>query len=163
MLESELELPTETSHNLATDLYEVDFYAWTQEQAALLSNGQWQSLDIENLVEEIESLGKQQKQELRNRLGVLIGHLLKWEFQPELRGKSWRATIREQRTKILLHLKENPTLKSYLDQAIIDSYEIALALVVRETPFDYPDLPSDCPYAIAQILDPQFPEDLRSH
>lgn len=160
MLESELELPTETSPNLATDLYEVDFYAWTQEQAALLSNGQWHSLDIENLVEEIESLGKQQKQELRNRLGVLVGHLLKWEFQPELRGKSWRATIREQRTKIQLHLKENPSLKSYLDQAIIDGYEIALALVVRETPLDYPDLPSDCPYAIAQILDPQFPEDL---
>lgn len=161
MLESKLELPVNTSPDLATDLYEVDFYAWTQEQSALLRRGQWQSLDIENLVEEIESLGKQQKQELRNRLGVLIGHLLKWEFQPELRGKSWRATIREQRTKIQLHLKENPSLKSYLDQAIIDGYEIALALVVRETPLDYPDLPSECPYAIAQILDPQFPEDLR--
>lgn len=162
MLDSKLELPVNTSPDLANDLYEVDFYAWTQEQSALLSRGQWQSLDIENLVEEIESLGKQQKQELRNRLGVLIGHLLKWEFQPELRGKSWRATIREQRTKIQLHLKDNPSLKSYLDQAIIDAYEIALALVVRETPLDYPDLPSDCPYAIAQILDPHFPEDLRS-
>ncbi len=163
MLESKLELPVNTSPDLATDLYEVDFYAWTQEQSALLRRSQWQSLDIENLVEEIESLGKQQKQELRNRLGILIGHLLKWEFQPELRGKSWRATIREQRTKIQLHLKENPSLKSYLDQAIIDGYEVALALVVRETPLDYPDLPSDCPYAIAQILDPQFPEDLQSH
>lgn len=163
MLESKLELPVNTSPDLTTDLYEVDFYAWTQEQSALLSRGQWQSLDIENLVEEIESLGKQQKQELRNRLGVLIGHLLKWEFQPELRGKSWRSTIVEQRDRIKLHLKDNPSLKSYLDEAVIDAYRLSLSLVVRETPLDYPDLPADCPYAIAQILDPQFPEDLRSH
>ncbi|MFZ4728264.1 MAG: DUF29 domain-containing protein [Pseudanabaena sp.] len=160
MLESKLELPVNTSPDLATDLYEVDFYAWTQEQSALLSRGQWQSLDIENLVEEIESLGKQQKQELRNRLGVLIGHLLKWEFQPELRGKSWRSTIIEQRDRIKLHLKDNPSLKSYLDEVVIEAHRLALSLVVRETPLDYPDLPSDCPYAIAQILDPQFPEDL---
>jgi hypothetical protein len=163
MLESKLELPVNTSPDLATDLYEVDFYAWTQEQSALLSRGQWQSLDIENLVEEIESLGKQQKQELRNRLGVLIGHLLKWEFQPELRGKSWRSTIIEQHDRIKLHLKDNPSLKSYLDEVVIEAHRLALSLVVRETPLDYPDLPSDCPYAIAQILDPQFPEDLRSH
>ena len=155
-------LKTQVELKANTDLYEVDFYAWTQEQSALLSRGQWESLDRENLVEEIESLGKQQKQELRNRLGVLIGHLLKWEFQPELRGKSWRATIREQRDRITLHLKDNPSLKFYLDEAVIDAYRLALSLVVRETPLDYPDLPSDCPYAIGQILDPQFPEDLRS-
>ncbi len=144
------------------DLYETDFYAWTQQQSQLLSLGEWHSLDIKNLVEEIQSLGKQQKQELRNHLGILIGHLLKWEFQPELRGKSWRATIREQRTRIQFHLKENLSLKSYLDQAIIDGYEIALALVVRETLFDYPDLPLSCSYGIAQILDLEFPEDLQS-
>ena len=160
MLKSQLEL--KTTADLFTDLYEIDFYAWTQEQSALLSRGQWQSLDIENLVEEIESLGKQQKQELRNRLGVLIGHLLKWELQPELRGKSWRATIIEQRDRITLHLKDNPSLKSYLNEAVIEAYRLGLSLVVRETPLDYPDLPLDCPYAIAQILDSQFPEDLRS-
>ena len=158
MLKSQLEL--KTTADLFTDLYEIDFYAWTQEQSALLSRGQWQSLDIENLVEEIESLGKQQKQELRNRLGVLIGHLLKWELQPELRGKSWRATIIEQRDRITLHLKDNPSLKSYLNEAIIKAYRLALFLVVRETPPDYLDLPLHCPYAIAQILDSQFPEDL---
>ena len=158
MLKSKLEL--KTNIDLSNDLYEIDFYAWTQEQSALLSRGQWQSLDIENLVEEIESLGKQQKQELRNRLGVLIGHLLKWEFQPELRGKSWRSTIVEQRDRIKLHLKDNPSLKSYLDEAVIEAHRLALSLVVRETPLDYPDLPSDCTYAIAQILDPLFPEDL---
>ncbi|MCD8485875.1 MAG: DUF29 domain-containing protein [Desertifilum sp.] len=64
-----------------TKLYEVDFYAWTIEQAKFLKEGKWDGLDISNLVEEIESLGKQQRQELRNRLGILLGHLLKWEFQ----------------------------------------------------------------------------------
>ena len=157
MLESKLGLPKLKSPDLAINLYDTDFYAWTLEQSKFLSLGQWQSLDIENLAEEIESLGKQQKQELRNRLGVLIGHLLKWEFQPELRGKSWRATIREQRDRINLLLTDNPSLKSYLAKAVSEAYELALSLVVRETPLDYPDLPSDCPYTVKQILDPKFP------
>lgn len=159
MLKSQLE--PKISTDLSGTLYDIDFYAWTQEQSILLTLGQWQSLDIENLVEEIESLGRQQKQELRNRLAVLIGYLLKWEFQPELRGKSWKATIREQRDRITLHLKDNPSLKSYLSEGATDAYKLALSLVVRETPLDYSDLPSDCPYSIAQILDPQFPEDLQ--
>jgi hypothetical protein len=150
-------------HNQAINQYEQDFYAWTQEQSELLRSGKWQALDIENLAEEIESLGKQQKQELRNRLGILIGHLLKWEYQPELRGKSWKATIREQRKQVQLNLKDNPSLKSYLTEAVVDAYELSLAMVVRETPLDYVDLPSQCPYAIAQILDPQFPVGIDDH
>ena len=139
--------------------YEQDFYAWTQEQCELLRLGEWHALDIENLVEEISSLGKQQKQELRNRLGVLIGHLLKWQFQTELRGKSWRATIREQRDEILDILKENPSLKPYLDEAIQKGFRQGINLVLRETPLDIDDLPSACPYENAQILDLQFPFD----
>jgi hypothetical protein len=158
MLESKLEFPIKPIPDLAANLYEIDFYAWTQEQSTLLSRGQWQSLDIENLVEEIESLGKQQKQELRNRLGILIGHLLKWEFQSESRSKSWKATIVEQRDRITFHLKDNPSLKPYLDQAVVEAYKLALSLVVRETPLDYSGLPSECPYTIAKILDPDFPE-----
>jgi Domain of unknown function DUF29 len=137
--------------------YEQDFYAWTQEQSELLRLGKWQTLDIENLVEEILSLGKQQKQELRNRLGILIGHLLKWQSKPELRSKSWRATIREQRDEILDVLQENPSLKPYLDEAVQKGFRQGINLVLRETPLDIDDLPSECPYAIAQILDLQFP------
>ena len=68
--------------------YETDFYAWTIEQADLLHNQQWQHLDLENLIEEITSLGKQQRQELRNRLSILLAHLLKWEYQPQKRSRS---------------------------------------------------------------------------
>ena len=145
---------------MTSKLYDLDFSTWTLEQSQLLQEGKWQSLDIINLVEEIESLGKEQRQELRNRLGILIGHLLKWEYQPEMRSKSWRATIREERKEVLRLLKENPSLKSYLGEAITDAYESALALVVRETPLDYPQLPLGCPYSTAQILDPAFPEGL---
>ncbi len=100
---------------MTSDLYEMDFYAWTLEQAKLLKEGDFQKLDIINLVEEVESLGKQQRQELRNRLGILMGHWLKWEYQPEQRRKSWRATIREQSREIMGLLQDNPSLKPYLE------------------------------------------------
>lgn len=139
------------------NLYETDFYAWTLEQTKLLKAGDFKHLDIANLVEEVESLGKQQRQELENRLAVLLGHLLKWEFQPDRRSKSWRATLREQRRTIQRLLAQNPSLKPYLSEAIAIAYESGLDLVVRETPLDYPDLPTDCPYTLIQIFDPDFP------
>ncbi|GBO54370.1 hypothetical protein APA_2318 [Pseudanabaena sp. lw0831] len=145
-----------SSTKQAKDQYEQDFYAWTQNQAELLRRGKLQGLDLENLAEEIASLGKQQKQELRNRFGVLIGHLLKWEYQPHLRGKSWRITIDLQRDEILELVQENPSLKPYLEEAIAKSYKQAIALVVKETPFDKNDLPSACLYTFDQIFDQDF-------
>ncbi len=145
---------------MQSNLYETDFYAWTLEQSKLLQVGDFKGLDIVNLVEEIESLGKQQRQELRNRLGVLIGHLLKWNYQPEKRSKSWRVTIREQRREILRLLDENPSLKPYLEEAIKYAHESGLDLVVLETPLDYQDLPEDPIYTIEQLLSPDFPSGL---
>jgi hypothetical protein len=142
---------------MPSNLYETDFYAWTLEQSKLLKAGNFQQLDIVNLVEEIESLGKQQRQELRNRLGVLIGHLLKWDYQPENRSKSWWSTIREQRRETLRLLQESPSLKPYLPEAIINAYETGLDLAVRETPLNYQDLPEECIYTSEQIFDPKFP------
>ena len=141
----------------STVLYESDFYNWTVEQVKSLRLGKLDSLDLENLAEEIESLGNQKRSELENRLAVLLGHLLKWDLQPNLRGKSWRSTIREQRRQIQKLITKNPSLKSYLDEAMSEGYESALDLVVRETPFDYKDLPDVCPYTIAQIFDNNFP------
>ncbi|RFP58111.1 MAG: DUF29 domain-containing protein [Limnothrix sp. CACIAM 69d] len=145
---------------MSSNLYEADFYAWTLEQSRLLKAGDLTHLDVVNLVEEIESLGKQQRQELRNRLGILIGHLLKWNYQPDKRSKSWRVTIREQRREILQLLKENPSLKPYLIEAITLAHKSGLDLVVKETPLDDEDLPEDCPYSAEQLFDPDFPVDL---
>jgi len=143
---------------METSLYETDFYRWTIEQAELLALGKLDGLDVVNLVEEIASLGKQQQQELRNRLGVLLGHILKWQYQPEKRSKSWRVTIRGQRREISFLLDKNPSLKSYLDEAIALGYIKGLDLVVEETPLDDQDLPPACPYTVKQIFDPSFPE-----
>jgi hypothetical protein len=142
-----------------TTLYEQDFYAWTQQQVELLRSRHFHELDIENLIEEVESLGKQQRQELRNRLGVLLGHLLKWHYQPEARSRSWRATIREQRQQIHRHLKENPSLKPYLSEAIEIGYQTGLNLVDIETPLDSRQLPQECPFSEVQIFEaPVEPE-----
>lgn len=138
------------------NLYETDFYAWTKEQAELLKHKTWEALDLPNLIEEIESLGRQEQQELRNRLGVLLGHLLKWQYQPSNRGNSWLATIREQRREAARVLKENPSLKPYLSEAVRLGYESGVDLAVRETGMDYDSFPSECPYTIEQILEETY-------
>ncbi|MBD2184672.1 DUF29 domain-containing protein [Aerosakkonema funiforme] len=138
------------------NLYETDFYAWTQEQAKMLQAGVWDGLDIVNLVEEIESLGKQVRQELRNRLGILLGHLLKWQFQPHKRSKSWFFTLREQRREIHYLLNENPSLKPYLPEALKKAYQAGIDLAARETSLSDKDFPAECLYSIEQVLDATF-------
>jgi Domain of unknown function DUF29 len=138
---------------LVTTLYEQDFYAWSQVQVKLLREGRLNELDIANLVEEIESLGKQQRQELANRLGVLLGHLLKWHYQAEQRSKSWFYTIREQRRQITRLLKHNPSLKAYMLKAIQEGYEDGLDSIGKETPLNPDDLPQTCPFSELEILE----------
>jgi hypothetical protein len=141
---------------LAQNLYETDFYAWTQQQATLLRNQQWNQIDLPNLIEEIESLGKQQRQELRNRLSVLIGHLLKWDYQPQRRNRSWLSTLRIQRLDIAELLEDNPSLKPYLEEALRKAYLKAVELAVGETDLPSRTFPSECPYSLAEILDNCF-------
>ena len=136
--------------------YETDFYAWTQAQAQHLKAGKWEQLDLENLAEEIESLGKREKQELRNRLRVLLGHLLKWQYQPEQRSNSWQATIREQRRQIIQHLEENPSLQSYLTEAFTLGYEDGIDLAIEETNLSLATFPTTCFYRLEQVLDAKF-------
>jgi len=93
----------------------------------------------------------------------LIGHLLKWHYQPENRSKSWRVTIRNQRREIMDILEENPSLQSYLPEVIPKAHQVGLDLVVLATPLDYADLPATPIYTVTQLLDPNFPEDLHPH
>ncbi|WP_306558092.1 DUF29 domain-containing protein, partial [Nostoc sp. 'Peltigera malacea cyanobiont' DB3992] len=137
-------------------LYKTDFYTWTQEQVSLLKTQQWDQLDTVNLIEEIETLGRRERQELRNRLGVLLGHLLKWHFQPEKRSNSWLGTIREQRVQIKLLLQDSPSLKPYLDEVLFTVYELGLALAIRETELGEQLFPEICPYTLDQTLNPEF-------
>lgn len=143
-----------------TGLYETDFYRWTVEQSQFLALGKLHGLDLENLAEEIASLGRQERQELENRLGVLIGHLLKWQYQPNKRSRSWQVTISNQRRDIKKLLANNPSLKPYLDTAVQDGFLSGLGLVLSETKIKKKLLPAECPYAIAQLFDVNFPDDI---
>lgn len=110
----------------------------------------------EKQLEEIEALGRQERRELLHRLGILVGHLLKWQLQPHLRGKSWRATITEQRRQIQRLLKDSPSLKPDLSAALQEAHQDGILLVVRETPLSEADLPAQCPYTFEQVMDPDF-------
>lgn len=137
-------------------LYDTDFYGWLQVQTALLRQSQWHQLDLPNLIEEIESLGKKQRQELRNRLSVLVGHLLKWEFQPQNRSRSWMATIRIQRLDISDLLEESPSLRPYLEEALQKAHRKGVILAVKDTDLPESTFPSTCPYRLMDILDDRF-------
>jgi hypothetical protein len=140
----------------SASLYETDFYAWTQEQVTLLRNEQWSQIDRQNLIEEIQSLGKQQRQELRNRLSVLIGHLLKWQYQSQRRSRSWLATLRIQRLDIAELLEDNPSLKPYLEEALRKAYLKGVELAVGETDLPKRTIPLECPYSLSEIVDSDF-------
>jgi hypothetical protein len=137
-------------------LYETDFYAWTQEQVNLLKAQQWEQLDTINIIEEIETLGRKERQELRNWLGVLLGHLLKWQFQAEKRSSSWLGTIREQRIQIKLLLEDSPSLKPYLSEIFLAAYELGLALAIRETQLGERVFPEVCPYTPEEAMNSEF-------
>jgi hypothetical protein len=141
-------------------LYERDFHAWTHEQADLLRAGRLAEADIAHIVEEIESLGRSERRELVNRLTVLLLHLLKWRFQPALRGNSWRLSIKEQRIRLAAHLEDNPSLKAELDWAILQAYRLAAIGAERETGLSESTFPTVCPFSFEQMMDERFwPED----
>lgn len=142
--------------NLTPNLYETDFYAWTQKQANLLRHQQWHQLDLSNLIEEIESLGRKERQELRNRLSILIGHLLKWQYQPTKRSRSWLATIRVQRRETLKLLSENPSLQSDLATAMLEAYKNARDLASGETNLPLASFPEECLYLSVEIFSDRF-------
>jgi Domain of unknown function DUF29 len=137
-------------------LYDRDFHAWTQVMVEALRSSDWSALDVENLVEEIESLGRRERQELENRLAVLLGHLLKWQYQPENRSNSWRATLREQRRRIRKLLKENPSLQPNIAIAMSEAYFDGRDLAIQETNLPDETFPEDCPYAFEVAIDPDF-------
>lgn len=136
--------------------YETDFYAWAQYNADLLRQRQFSELDIEHLVEELESMGKRDRRELTSRFKILLAHLLKWQYQPSYRCSSWRGSIAEQRLQINDLIKANPSLKSYLPEAIISAYPEALELASDETGLPQSIFPTTCTYSIEQLLDKNF-------
>ncbi|MBW4678003.1 MAG: DUF29 domain-containing protein [Desmonostoc geniculatum HA4340-LM1] len=137
-------------------LYEIDFVAWTEQTVQLIRDGQFEQVDWDAVIEEIENLGRSERRELKSRLEVLLQHLLKWQYQPSLRSGSWRNTIDEQRNRITDLLQESPSLKSYPEEVLAQCYHRGLKAASNETELSINTFPVECPYSIAQVLDAEF-------
>ena len=137
-------------------LYDQDFYAWSNQQAALLRAGQLQQADIAHIAEEIESMGKTEKRELISRLTVLLLHLLKWWCQPTKRVAEWEASIHVQRDRLADHLADNPSLKPLIPDAIGKAYRDAIVEASVETKLSETIFAPACPWSYQQIMAPDF-------
>lgn len=141
---------------MAITLYKTDFYAWTQRQVDLLRAEEFEAVDWNNLIEEMETLGRSETHKVESRLIVLIMHLLKWEYQPERQSRSWQNAIAEQRDRLDRLLFKNPTLRARLPDIIEFVYPYAVKKALRETGFVHAPFLPNCPYTEAQILDEMF-------
>ncbi|MEB3175120.1 MAG: DUF29 domain-containing protein [Cyanobacteriota bacterium] len=141
---------------MSPTLYDADFNQWLEETAKSLKAGNFQALDLENLIEEIESMGRSDKREIKTRLIVLLMHLLKHKYQFQRRTTSWIVTINEQRRQIKAVLKDSPSLKPYIQKELGDCYEDARKDAAKETRLPVATFPSECPFTQEQILDPDY-------
>ena len=140
--------------------YDDDFFAWTQEQASLLRSGRFSQLDIENVAEELESMGRSDKREIDSRLEVLLTHLLKWQVQVGFRSGGWSGTIREQRSRIEGLLTESPSLRAQVASIRPTLYARARREASNETGLPVRMFPARCPFTGEQVLSEGFlPED----
>ena len=139
------------------NLYETDFYSWTQEQADCLRMGDLNALDLENLLEEIEAMGRSEKNGLKSHLRVLLTHLLKWEYQPGKNfGHSWRSTIAIQREEVTQIIEVNPGLKPHLAEITANAYRLARVKAEGETGMALKSFPEKCPWDFDKIIDADF-------
>lgn len=138
----------------SSKLYEQDFHLWLEEQAQALQESRYGDLDIENLVEELESLGRADKNAVLSHLRVLLLHLLKWQYQPDRRSSSWINTIDTQRYEIGLLL--TATLRRHLEANFESTYAKARRSATRETNLPLATFPLECPFSVADVLDEDF-------
>jgi Domain of unknown function DUF29 len=138
--------------------YDQDFYAWTQEQAALLREGAVQELDLTNLAEEIESVGKSDRRALGSHLRTLVMHLLKWQYQPggHLTGHSWESSIRNARDDIAMLLEDSHSLVATVPALLARRYPLARQTAADETRLPLATFPPICPWSPEQVLDADF-------
>jgi Domain of unknown function DUF29 len=147
-------LPT-TAHNLAT-LYEQDYYLWLETTAKLLREKQLSALDIANLLEEIEDMGRSEKRAVYNNLKILLLHLLKYKYQSEKRSNSWRATIVEHRQRLKKAFKESPSLQPYFTEILNECYQDARELAAAETELAIEGFPVDSPFTAEETLNSDY-------
>jgi Domain of unknown function DUF29 len=145
----------------AEHLYERDFYVWTETQAELLRKRQFEALDLDDLIEEVEGLGDAKKSAVLNNASVVIEHLLKLQLSPARDPRrSWAESIVEHRTRLEIDL--TPRLRQILDQELPRIYALtqrgtALKLRLHGEDAAADVLPATCPYTLDQIIGDWWP------
>ena len=142
----------------AMSTYDTDFYQWTQQQAELLRQGALSALDVEHLIEEIETMGRSQRDATGSHLVIVMMHLLKWKYQPERRGSSWHDSIVNGRIQIDDLLENNPSLKSQLKNLIDKAYPKAKRYASQQTKLPLITFPEQCPFTAEQIISDWWPD-----
>ena len=134
-----------------SDLYEADIAAWAEQQADALRRRAANEIDWENVAEEIESLARNDRRKICNRLAVICEHLLKWAYQPQLRSGSWRGSVVEARDQIIKLVHESPSLRDYPAAMLAEAYAPGRRKAEAETGLGGP--PEACPWTIDLVLD----------
>ena len=114
------------------------------------------NVDWDNLIEEIEDVGRNERRSLESNLIVVLLHLLKWQYQPERRSGSWEGSIIEHRRRIKKALKESPSLQPYLESIFAESYVEAVKQAKAETGLPLEMFPLQCPYESVAVVDDEF-------
>jgi hypothetical protein len=138
------------------NLYQQDFYLWLETTVKLLEEESWKKIDGENLVEELKSMGKSEKNALKSNLRILLMHLLKYQCEPERRSNSWLYTIFEHRKRLQDSLQESPSLKRYLAEVFEECYQDARKAASLETGLSRDTFPFNSPFSIDEVLDEEF-------
>lgn len=145
--------PTVTTNS---NLYEQDFYLWIETIAKQLKTGRFAEIDLENLIEEIESMGRSEKRALESNLVVLLMHLLKYKYQPEKRTNSWLSTILEHRRRLNRNLQDSPSLKKYFLKIFSECYQDARQQAAIETGLLIDNFPAESPFSEDRCLNKDF-------
>jgi len=135
---------------------EDDYVLWVERQIELIREKQFAQVDLENLLGELESIVLKDKRQLRSRIRVIVAHLLKCEYQPRFKTKSWLDTLSEQREKIEDLLEESPSLSRLVTPYAQSAYPRAVAKAARETRLPKSTFPTELPYTVSQVLDQDF-------
>ncbi len=129
-----------------------DFAAWVQHQVDALRGARFDEIDVQDLADEVESLAKRDFRALSNALRIILLHMLKWDYQRERRGESWRHSIREHRRRVVVSLKASPSFEARLDEATADAYALARLQAHRQTGVFLHNFPEECPYSWHEIM-----------
>jgi hypothetical protein len=133
-----------------------DYLIWLNSQIELLRARKFDQLDLEELIDELDDMGRSRKKELKNRLMVLVKHLLKCKIQPDHVSNGWLGTLNEQRTAIESLLDDAPTLVGLVPEYVQATYSRAQKEAVKDTGLPIAMFPPQLPFTPAQILDNSF-------